>query len=108
MIRELVLICKIWKWHKKTFVDLPEQAQYNKFDSEIKEYMQEFENYMLSKNPKRKRFFEQKMKKEAVDVIISGINLLKYPEFFECVALKHNENANHRTWKGVHHDVSAK
>jgi hypothetical protein len=39
---------------------------------------------------------------ETADVIIAGLNLLKYPEIFERVAIKHSENTQ-RTWKGVQH-----
>ena len=103
MIREMLLIYKIWKWHEKTFVGLPEQAQCNKLDSEIKEYIQEFENYTLSRNPNKKKFCKQKMDKEMIDVIIASINCLKYPNICEKVMVKHNINAHQRTRKGNHH-----
>ena len=102
MIRELVLICKIWKWHSKQFCGLPENGQRLKLDSEIKEYVQEFENYTKSRNPKKKMFCIKRMNDELIDVIIAGINCLKYPEIFERVAVKHSINT-HRTWKGTHH-----
>lgn len=106
MIRELVLVYKILKWHNKTFKGLTVEEQDRKNDSEIDEYIEAKEKYIRAKHHKESLKF--KMMDEKVDVIISGINLLKYPEFFERVAVKHNENANHRIWKGVHHDVSTK
>lgn len=107
MIRELVLVYKILKWHQATFEDLSEQSQRIKLDSEIKEYMQEVENYTRARTNQKRNNIRAKINSEMIDVIIAGINCLRYPETFERVAVKHNINT-HRNWKGVHHDVSAK
>lgn len=105
MIRELVLVYNILKWHNKVFKSLSAEEQDRKNDSEIDEYIEAKEKYIRAKHHKESLKF--KMMDEKVDIIISGINLLKYPDFFERVAVKHNINT-HRTWKGVHHDVSTK
>lgn len=106
MIRELVLICKIWRWHEKTFPNLEAKEQKDKLISEIAEYDEAKAKFIKSPYPRRHKYIGA-MNDELTDVIIAGINCLKYPDFFERVAVKHNINT-HRTWKGVHHDVSAK
>lgn len=101
MIRELKLIYDIWKWHNKTF-DLTAQQQKQKLKSEIDEFNQAFKNFTKSAYPRRPKY-QAKVNEELADVIIAGINCLKYPEIFERVAVKHNINT-HRTWNGVHHN----
>ena len=101
MIRELCLVYKILKWHEKTFKDLPMSEQRNKLKSEIDEYYDAKARYIKSPYPRRPKYIGA-MNDELTDVIIAGINCLKYPDFFERVAVKHNINT-HRTWKNNHH-----
>lgn len=101
MIRELKLIYDIWKWHDKTFPELPADAQKQKLVSEIKEFDEAKAKYIKSPYPRRPRYINN-VNNELADVIIAGINCLKYPEFYERVAVKHAQNT-HRKWKGTHH-----
>lgn len=105
MIRELLLVYKIWRWHEKTFNDLPMSEQRNKLKSEIDEFNEAKAKFIKSPYPRRHKYIGA-MNDELTDVIIAAINCLKYPDFYERVAVKHNINT-HRTWKGTHH-VSAK
>ena len=105
MIRELWLIVKIWRWHDRTFKDLPMSEQRNKLKSEIDEFNEAKAKFIKSPYPRRHKYIGA-MNDELTDVIIASINCLKYPDFYERVAVKHNINI-HRTWKGTHH-VSAK
>lgn len=101
MIRELKLIYNIWKWHNKTFKDLPSDEQKRKLSREIYEFIEAKEKYIKAPSSKKGKY-RFAVDEELADVIIAGINLLKYPDFFERVAVKHNINT-HRTWKGNHH-----
>lgn len=101
MIRELYLVYKIWKWHNKTFPDLKMIEQRNKLKSEIDEFNQAKARFVKSPYPRRPKYVTA-MNDELTDVIIASINCLKYPDFYERVAVKHNINT-HRTWKGTHH-----
>lgn len=101
MIRELNLIYKIWKWHGKTFPEATDLEQKQKLAEEIREYSNAMRNYTKSPYPRRKNYAKA-VNEEMVDVIIASINCLKYPEFYERVAVKHNININ-RNWKGNHH-----
>lgn len=101
MIRELVLVYKILKWHDRTFKDFPMSEQKQKLISEISEFNEAKAKYIKSPYPRRPKY-KYAVDNELIDVIIAGINCLKYPEIFERVAVKHNINT-HRTWKGDHH-----
>jgi len=105
MIRELLLVYKIWRWHDKQFKGLSSDGQERKFHGEIDEFNEAKAKYIKTRYAKRYKYAPN-LKEETADVIIAGLNLLKYHEFFERVAVKHNINT-HRTWKGTHH-VSAK
>jgi len=105
MIRELVLVYKILKWHDRTFKDLPMSEQKQKLIGEIAEFNEAKAKYIKSPYPRRPKY-KYAVDGELIDVIIAGINCLKYPDFYERVAVKHNINT-HRTWKGDHH-VSTK
>jgi hypothetical protein len=100
MIRELCLIYKIWRWHEKTF-DLTAHDQKQKLISEITEFNEAKAKYIKSPYPRRPKY-KHAVDEELIDVIIAGINCLKYPEIYERVAVKHSINT-HRTWKGNHH-----
>lgn len=102
MIRELRLICKIWKWHSKQFKDLSQIEQEQKLQKEVEEFMEAKAKFIKANYGKRYKY-RPHLLEETADVIIAGLNLLKYPEIFERVAIKHNQNT-HRTWKGVQHD----
>lgn len=100
MIRELKLVYKILKWHNKTFPCLPMEAQKRKLNNEINEYIDAKEKYTRSRRYKNKN--KNELLEEMADVIIAGINCLRYPDFFERVAVKHATNT-HRTWIGTQH-----
>lgn len=101
MIRELLLVYKIWRWHDKTFPTLPMSEQRNKLKSEIDEFNDAKAKFIKSPYPRRHKYIGA-MNDELTDVIIAAINCLKYPDFYERVAVKHNINT-HRTWRGTHH-----
>lgn len=101
MIREMILIYKIWKWHEKQFSSCDVLEQKNKLISEIKEFEDAKAKYIKAPYPRKPRY-KFAVDEELVDVIIAGINMLKYPEIFERVYVKHNINT-HRKWKGNHH-----
>ena len=101
MIREMILFYKIWRWHSKTFPATTELDQKQKLVSEITEFNEAKAKYIKSPYPRRPKY-KYAVDNELIDVIIAGINCLKYPEIFERVAVKHNINT-HRTWKGDHH-----
>ena len=101
MIREMILIYKIWKWHDKIFPEATKIDQKNKLISEIAEFNEAKAKYIKSPYPRRPKY-KTAVDDELIDVIIAGINCLKYPEVYERVAVKHNINI-HRTWKGDHH-----
>lgn len=102
MIRELHLIYKIWRWHDKTFPTATYIEQKGKLISEIDEFNEAKAKFIKSPYPRRPKYIGA-MNDELTDVIIAAINCLKYPDFYERVAVKHNINT-HRTWKGVQHD----
>ena len=101
MIRELCLVYKIWKWHDRTFKDLPMSEQKQKLIGEIAEFNEAKAKYIKSPYPRRPKY-KYAVDNELIDVIIAGINCLKYPDFYERVAVKHNQNT-HRKLKGMHH-----
>lgn len=102
MIRELCLIYKIWRWHDKQFKGLSSDAQERKFHAEINEFNEAKAKYIKTRYAKRYKYAPN-LKEETADVIIAGLNLLKYPDFYERVVVKHAKNT-HRTWNGVQHD----
>lgn len=104
MIRELKLIYKIWKWHDRTFKDLPLEQQQLKFAKEVDEYKEAKKAFNKSPYPNKTKYSPQVLE-ETADIIISGLNLLKYPDIFERVAVKHSINT-HRTWEGTQHKES--
>ena len=101
MIREIRLILKIWKWHEKTFPEATGLSQREKLISEIAEFNEAKARYIKSPYPRRPKY-KFAVDNELIDVIIAGINCLKYPDIYERVAVKHEINT-HRTWKGTHH-----
>lgn len=101
MFRELKLAYKIIKWHDKTFPDADSLAQRSKLAEEIREYNNAMKNFTKSPYPRRKNYIDA-VNEEMVDIIIAAINCLKYPDFFERVAVKHAKNT-HRKWIGTHH-----
>jgi len=101
MIRELVLVYKIWKWHDKTFPEATVLNQREKLIGEIAEFEDAKAKYIKSPYPRRPKY-KVAVDNELIDVIIAGINCLKYPDIYERVAVKHEINT-HRTWKGTHH-----
>jgi NTP pyrophosphatase (non-canonical NTP hydrolase) len=99
MIRELIQVYKILKWHKKTFPNHNYYNQRKHHVSEMHEWMEAMRDYT-----KRKSKINQKhLTEEQADVIISGISLLRFDEAFKSVQDKMAINYT-RTWINDHHE----
>lgn len=97
MIQILWGVYKIIRWHKKTFKISYEQ-QRDHFESEMLEWQSAFLSYMTEKSDKNL----DDLNMERADVIISGINLLRFPEARALVHKKMNINKK-RKWKNDRH-----
>lgn len=87
------------RWHKKTFPTISFEEQLDHFESEMLEWQSAFLDYMTDKsNPKK---FEA-LQMERADVIISGINLMRFPQAREIVKRKMEINKE-RKWKNGRH-----
>lgn len=95
-------IYKVLKWHKKTLPETTHSEQLDKVISEIFEFLEEYENFIKSKSPKRRGVYYRKASDELIDVIIAGINCMRYPEVRERVAVKMAINKQ-RTFVNNHH-----
>lgn len=91
-------IYKIIRWHKKTFPHIDYNTQRNHFESEMLEWQSAFMAYMTDRSDKN---FEN-LELERADVIISGINLLRFPEARALVEKKMNINKK-RKWYNDRH-----
>lgn len=91
-------IFKIIRWHKKTFKNISFTQQRNHFESEMLEWQSAFLTYMTNKTDKNLKDLDL----ERADVIISGINLLRFPEARALVQKKMNINKK-RKWKDDRH-----
>lgn len=98
MLKELFLCYRILKWHNKTFHKVSLQEQRNKHHEEINEFIESFEKYTKNKTRNNKISLDN----EEVDVLISGLSLLRYPSFRSYVEDKMLINYK-RTWTGNHH-----
>jgi hypothetical protein len=98
MLRELILVYKILKWHKKTFPDHTYIKQRKHHVSEMHEWMEAMRNFTKCKSEKNRA----ELKKEQADVIISGLNLLRFEEAYQSVIDKMQENYK-RLWIDGHH-----
>lgn len=95
-------IYKMLKWHKKTFPNTTHSQQLDKVKSEIYEFTDAFEEFTQARNPKRRESCYRHASEELIDVIISSINSMRYPEVRELVKVKMQIN-KHRTFKNNHH-----
>lgn len=98
MIRELITVYKILRWHKKTFPKHTYLDQRKHHVSEMHEWMEAMRNYTRCKSQKNK----EHLKEEQADVIISGIALLRFDESFKSVQDKMKIN-HKRLWIDGHH-----
>lgn len=85
-------------WHRRTFRGLNYEEQLNHFESEMLEWQLAFMTYMTDRT--KKNFEELEM--ERADVIISGINLMRFPHAREIVRKKMNINKK-RKWENGRH-----
>lgn len=99
MIKILWQVYKIIRWHKKTFKDIGYYDQRKHHCSEMHEWMQAMRDY--TKNKTQKNY--EHLKEEQADVIISGINLLRFKDAFDSVLKKMKTNYS-RTWVEGHHE----
>lgn len=94
-----MIFWKIQRWHKKTFPTISFEQQLSHFESEMLEWQSAFLDYMTDKENDEK--FEA-LQMERADVIISGINLMRFPEAREIVKRKMKINLK-RKWKDDRH-----
>lgn len=98
MIKELWTVYKILKWHKKTFPKHTYLDQRKHHVDEMHEWMSAMRDYARCNSKKN----HQHLVEEQADVIISGINLLRFDKAFNSVVDKMNKNYT-RTWDNDHH-----
>lgn len=98
MIRELIQVYKILRWHKKTFPKHTYLDQRKHHVSEMHEWMEAMRNFTKRKSKQK----QEHLKEEQADVIISGIALLRFDEAFKSVQDKMKINYN-RYWINDHH-----
>lgn len=98
MLRELIAVYKILRWHKKTFPDHTYLDQRKHHVSEMHEWMEAMRNYTRKKTKQN----SDHLVEEQADVIISGIALLRFDKSFNSVIEKMKINHN-RFWVNGHH-----
>lgn len=100
MLRELYTAYKIIKWHKRTFPKIPYDTQREHLVSEMDEYMDAMEKYTKRKTKQNKWNVDI----ERTDVIISAINMLRFPEALSLIDTKMiiNKKRNWNKTKGRH------
>ena len=98
IFRILLGIYKIISWHIKIFKGISYEEQLSHFESEMLEWQLAFMTYMTDKTDEN---FDD-LELERADVIISGINLLRFPQAREIVKRKMDINRK-RTWKNGRH-----
>ena len=92
-----MIFWRIQRWHRKTF-DVSYEEQLDHFESEMLEWQSAFLDYMTDRTDKK---FEA-LQMERADVIISGINLMRFPQAREIVKRKMKINKE-RKWKNGRH-----
>lgn len=102
MIRELIQVYKILRWHKRTFPKHTYLDQRKHHIDEMHEWMQAMRDLSKAKHPTKRANLKEHLKEEQADVIISGINLLRFDTAFKSVQKKMNKNYT-RTWNNDHH-----
>ena len=98
MIKPIIQIFRILRWHKKTFPDFDCQAQKEKLAGEICEFEAALGEYIRTGNS----VIGEDVNFELADVVIAGINLMRFKEMREIVARKMEINRR-RTWNGGQH-----
>ena len=84
-------------WHRRTF-KVTYEEQLDHFESEMLEWQSAFLDYMTDRTPEKLKALEM----ERADVIISGINLMRFPHAREIVKQKMAINKK-RKWKDGRH-----
>lgn len=102
MIRELIQVIKILRWHKKTFPQNSYLDQRKHHISEMHEWMEAMRELSKTKHPYKRAKLKDHLLEEQADVIISGINLLRYPTALQSVQKKMERNYK-RIWINDHH-----
>lgn len=98
MFKILLCIYKIIKWHKSVLFYISYEQQLDHFESEMLEWQSAFLDYMTDRTPEKLKALEM----ERADVIISGINLMRFPHAREIVKQKMAINKK-RKWKDGRH-----
>ena len=84
-------------WHRNA-CDVSDEEQLDHFESEMLEWQSAFLDYMTDRTEEK---FEA-LQMERADVIISGINLMRFPQAREIVKRKMKINKE-RKWKNGRH-----
>lgn len=93
----------ILTWHKKTFPTFTYQEQKEKLTGEIREFEEALEKYIRTGSAAKGTAVNY----ELADVVIAGINLMRYEEARKLVKEKMEINYT-RTWKGGQHKEQKK
>ena len=93
-----MIFWRIQRWHRKTFPTISFEEQLDHFESEMLEWQSAFLDYMTDKTEEK---FEA-LQMERADVIISGINLMRFSQAREIVKRKMKINKE-RKWKNGRH-----
>ena len=98
MIKGIIDIFKIMRWHKKTFPYFNGIGQKKKVRDEIYEFVEAFEKYTRRGGEN----YQRRVNEELVDVIIASINTMRFADVRHEVAKKMKENKQ-RSWKNGQH-----
>lgn len=92
-------IDEILAWHKQTFPEFSSRNQETKLNEEIGEYHAAIDTVIET----GLQSDLEKVREELADVIITAINMMRYPEIQTLVKDKMAINLK-RTWKDGHHN----
>lgn len=98
MIRELWVVYKVLRWHKKAFPKVTYKEQTAKRREEILEWLEAFEKYTKDKRKVKKYCAEM----EWADTIIAGIGCLRFKKTRSDIDDKMVANRK-RIFKNNHH-----
>ncbi|MCH5201889.1 MAG: hypothetical protein J1F17_01655 [Oscillospiraceae bacterium] len=102
MLKTLLLVYRILKWHKKTFPEYTICQQEEKLFVEAREAFDALEDITKAKSKHRQEICAKHIQEEIADMIIAGINLLRFKESRQDVIAKMNINEK-RNWKNGQH-----
>lgn len=102
MISEFILVYKILKWQKKQFPEATEVDQFNKVKEECWELKEAFDKYLKARSYGSQLKYKISVREELIDVIISGIGLLRYSNYLSLAKDKLKINKK-RFWRNNHH-----